>query len=173
MPRPKNRDVPKNSSSPAAAASCAGAPGSRRGPLGYARDLAPARCRFRSTQRSPFGGTLLFLSTIKPGVSPRLVEPPPASRGPFRKRPCTERADAPRPARRPTEAYPPRYGEGGQRSRRGCSGTRMPGSEGMDPWRPAPRVPCAVPARRNSPGTFLIHLRDEGEECPRTRRGAP
>ena len=55
---------------------------------------------------------------------------PPASRGPFRKRPCTERVDAPRPARRPAEAYPPRYGEGGQRSRRGCSGPRMPGSPG-------------------------------------------
>ena len=41
----------------------------------------------------------------------------PASRGPLPKRPCTERVDAPLPARRSTEAYPLRYGEGGQRSR--------------------------------------------------------
>ena len=73
---------------------------------------------------------------------------PPASRDPFLKRPCTERVDAPRPARRPGEAYPPRYGEGGQRSRSGCSGPRMPGSEGMDLWGPVspcaewPPVPC-------------------------------
>src|SRR3989337_1584262 len=60
----------------------------------------------------------------------RLITEPPASRGPFLKRPCTERVDAPRPARRPAEAYPPRYGEGGQRSRRGCRGPRKPGSEG-------------------------------------------
>src|SRR3990172_6056027 len=37
----------------------------------------------------------------------------PASRGPLPKRPCTERVDAPLPARRPTEAYPLRYGEEG------------------------------------------------------------
>src|SRR3990172_2515607 len=28
-------------------------------------------------------------------------------------------------------------------------------------------------ARPNSPGTLLIHLRDEGEECPRPVRGTP
>ena len=75
---------------------------------------------------------------------------PPASRDPFLKRPCTERVDAPRPARRQTEAYPPRYGEGGQRSRSGCSGPRMPGSEGMDLWRPAsqgPRDPALAAGR--------------------------
>jgi len=60
----------------------------------------------------------------------------PASRVPFPKSPCTERGDAPPPARRPTEAYPLRYGEGGERCRGGCSGPRMPGSEGMEPWRP-------------------------------------
>ena len=60
----------------------------------------------------------------------------PASRGLLPKRPCTERVDAPLPARRPTEAYSLRYGEGGQRSRSGCSAPRMPGSEGMAPWRP-------------------------------------
>jgi hypothetical protein len=60
----------------------------------------------------------------------------PAARGPLPKRPCTETVDAPLPARRPTEAYPLRYGEGGRRSRSGCSGRRMPGSEGMAPWRP-------------------------------------
>ena len=31
------------------------APGSRRGPLGYARDRAPARCRFRSPGTFPWG----------------------------------------------------------------------------------------------------------------------
>jgi hypothetical protein len=61
----------------------------------------------------------------------------PVSRGPLPKRPSTERVDAPHPTRRPTEAYPLRYGEGGQRSRSGCSGPRMPGSEEMVPWRPA------------------------------------
>jgi hypothetical protein len=60
----------------------------------------------------------------------------PASRGPLPKRPSTERVDAPHPARRPTEAYPQRYGEGGQRRRGGCSGHRMPGSDGMVPWMP-------------------------------------
>jgi hypothetical protein len=57
----------------------------------------------------------------------------PAFGGPLPKRPCTERVDAPRPARRPTEAYPRRYGEGGKRSRRRCSGPRMPGSSGNGP----------------------------------------
>jgi hypothetical protein len=38
----------------------------------------------------------------------------PASRVPFPQRPCTERVDAPPPARRPTEAYPLRYDEGGE-----------------------------------------------------------
>jgi hypothetical protein len=41
-----------------------------------------------------------------------------------------ERVDAPRPARLPTEAYPRRYGERGQRRRGGCSGPRMPASSG-------------------------------------------
>ena len=82
---------------------------------------------------------------------------PPASRGPFLKRPCTERVDAPLPARRPTEAYPQRYGEEGQRRRSGRSGPRMPGSEGMDLWRPASqgprsRVPGSVAPRRAVPG---------------------
>src|SRR3990170_3731354 len=54
----------------------------------------------------------------------------PVSRGPLPKRPCTERVDAPLPPRRPREAYPWRYGEGGQRRRGGCSGPRMPGSSG-------------------------------------------
>src|SRR3972149_4244035 len=38
----------------------------------------------------------------------------------------------------------------------------------------APLRGCgAIPAtaRRNSPGTFLIHLRDAGEECPRPTLG--
>ena len=71
----------------------------------------------------------------------RSGEDPPASRDPFLKRPRTERVDAPRPARRPIETYPLWYGEGGQRSRSGCSGPRMPGSEGMDLWGPV--SPCA------------------------------
>src|SRR3990172_7080523 len=65
----------------------------------------------------------------------------PACRDPLLKRPGTGRVDAPRPASRPTEASPPRYGEGGQRSRRGCSDPRMPGSEGMDLWRTASQGP--------------------------------
>src|SRR3990172_1805485 len=44
-------------------------PGSRRGPLGYARDRAPARCRFRSTR---------FL----PRSTGRLVDPPASPRVP-------------------------------------------------------------------------------------------
>ena len=55
--------------------------GSRRGPLGYARDLAPARCRFRSTRFLPFSGTLLQPHYRQPpGVSPRLVDPPASPR---------------------------------------------------------------------------------------------
>src|SRR4030065_225961 len=50
------------------AAPSTGDPGSRRGPLGYARDLAPARCRFRSTR---------FL----PRSTGRLVDPPAAPYG--------------------------------------------------------------------------------------------
>src|SRR3970040_1113458 len=46
-----------------------GDPCSRRGPLGYARDLAPARCRFRSTR---------FL----PRSTGRLVDPPASPRVP-------------------------------------------------------------------------------------------
>jgi hypothetical protein len=120
------------------------------------------------------GGGLRFMAR-------RVMHPhacAPASRGPFRKRPCIERVDAPLPARRPTEAYPLRYGEGGQRSRSGCSDPRMPGSEGMAPWRSVPlRPPPAAAAPetwdprrcggfREAGGTFLIHLRDAGEECP-------
>jgi len=74
----------------------------------------------------------------------------PESGGPFRKRPCIERVDAPLPARRLTEAYPLRYGEGGQRRRGGCSGTRMPGSEGMILWMPdslrPPPAACSAQA---------------------------
>src|SRR3990170_1171612 len=79
----------------------------------------------------------------------RIHTGPPASRGPFLKRPCTERVDAPLPARRPTEAYPQRYGEGGQRRRSGCSGPRMPGSEGMDLWRPASQGPRYLPRKED------------------------
>ncbi len=66
------------------------------------------------------------------------------------KRPCIERVDAPLPARRPTEAYPLRYGEGGQRRRSGCSGPRMPGSERMDPGRPERRLAGASQVERRS-----------------------
>ena len=94
------------------------------------------------------GGSLASSLDLRYTRKSALALPPgklrPASMGPLPKRPCTERADAPRPARRPTEAYPRRYGEGGQRSRRGCSGPRMPGSEGMAPWMPAP-LPSAAP----------------------------
>ncbi|KRT71878.1 MAG: hypothetical protein XU12_C0030G0001, partial [Deltaproteobacteria bacterium CSP1-8] len=174
-------------------------------PLGYASDLAPARCRFRSTQVLPRSTGRLVDPPASPRVPRALVSsypdaggaaegrgvraelsgrkvkrrlagssrverrsenppprmrkpamapcngarscgarrrrernvPVPASRGPFRKRSCTERVDAPHPARRQTEAYPQRYGEGWQRSRCGCNGPRMPGSDGMCLWRPA------------------------------------
>jgi len=36
----------------------------------------------------------------------------------------------------PDRGVPTGYGEGGERCRGGCSGHRMPGSEGMEPWRP-------------------------------------
>jgi len=78
----------------------------------------------------------------------------PASRGPLPKRPCTERVDAPLPARRPTETYPLRYGEGGQRSRSGCSGPRMPGSSGNGP-RETGAQPCRFTARRATNGAPL------------------
>ena len=81
------------------------------------------------------GGLRSWLAVrCTPGLS--LTSLRPVSGGPFRKRPCTERVDAPHPARRQTEAYPLRYGEGWRRSRCGCSGPRMPGSDGMGPWRP-------------------------------------
>src|SRR3989337_3270494 len=56
------------------AAPSTGDPGSRRGPLGYARDLAPARCRFRSTR---------FL----PRSTGRLVDPPASPRIPDNRHP--------------------------------------------------------------------------------------
>jgi hypothetical protein len=156
----------------------------------------PARCRFRSPECSPFGKTLLFLSTNKTGMSPRLVDPPgiqgfvpeeAVHRSAFAKAaadrpPHFRSASIPGGARSEVgrEARCARRGtvREGQRSRRGCSGTRMPGSEGMDPWRPAPRVlgcggetkngPAGPPRRavellRNVPvltlrGTFLSQV---------------
>ena len=56
------------------AAPSTGDPGSRRGPLGYARDLAPACCRFRSTR---------FL----PRSTGRLVDPPASPRVPGSRHP--------------------------------------------------------------------------------------
>ena len=59
-------------------------------PLRYARDLAPARCRFRSTRFLPFGGALLPpYYPQPPGVSPRL-------------------ASGPRPTNKPCGAFPVR-----------------------------------------------------------------
>jgi hypothetical protein len=116
---------------------------------------------------------------------------PPASGDPFLKRPCTERDDAPRPARRPAEAYPPRYGEGGQRSRSGCSGPRMPGSPGNgsvgagEPGAPvvSPRVrsrsraPCKVPQRSISRNAwiriFVLPSRGPGSSPSSVRTGRP
>ena len=88
----------------------------------------------------------------------------PASRGAFRKRPCTERADAPRPARPPIEAYPQRYGEGGQRSRRGCSGPRMPGSYGNGPLEAGAQA-CGFIARRATKRAAPLRGRGAGP-CP-------
>ena len=98
------------------------------------------------------GGLRSWLAVrCTPGLS--LTSLRPVSGGPFRKRPCTERVDAPLPARRPTEAYPLRYGEGGQRSRSGCSGPRMPGSDGMGPWRPVLlRLLRPVPGEKGAAG---------------------
>jgi hypothetical protein len=109
---------------------------------------------------------------------------PPASRGLFLKRPCTGRVDAPRPARRPAEAYPPRYGEGGQRSRGGCSGPRMPGSEGLDLWRPAsqgpgkqakrPALQRGASPRRTTQGTGILPLGgDTPQRTTRNRNVSP
>jgi hypothetical protein len=103
---------------------------------------------------------------------------PPACRDPFLKRPCTKRVDAPLPARRPTEAYPPRYGEGGQRSRGGCSSPRMPGSEGMDlcrPVSPGPRDPALVSGRTTAaPGTgHRLDCRSELRDAVLRMRTAP
>jgi len=48
-------------------------PGSRGIPQSYARDLAPARCGFRSSDRTPQGGdTLLSLHTPLCGT-PRIA----------------------------------------------------------------------------------------------------
>ena len=94
----------------------------------------------------------------------------PASRGPFRKRPCTERADAPRPARPPIEAYPQRYGEGGQRSRRGCSGPRMPGSYGNGPPGgrcAAVRIHRTASHERSPPPRLRSETRDRLRPIPR------
>src|SRR4030042_7106081 len=78
---------------------------------------------------------------------------PPASIGPFLKRPCTERVDAPRPARRPAEAYPPRYGEGGRRSR----------SEGPVPGRGGSRGEADAPSdREGRPSAAQGYWRDAG-----------
>src|SRR4030067_1598068 len=78
----RNGNVPGVSPLGVSPGTATGAPGSRRGPLGYARDLAPARCRFRSTQVLPFSGTLLQPHYRQPpGVSPRLVDPPASPRG--------------------------------------------------------------------------------------------
>ena len=55
---------------------------------------------------------LIYQEPVAPGPRLSAQQPQdggavrPVSRGPFRKRPCIERVDAPLPARRPTEAYP-------------------------------------------------------------------
>src|SRR3990172_3803882 len=51
----------------------------------------------------------------------------------------------------------------------------VPGARGRLPLRYARdlRPLAAGSARPNSPGTFLIHLRDAGKECPRPVRGTP
>ena len=54
------------------------------------------------------------------------------------------------------------------------SDTEDPGSRGASaPLRSRSAPARCRSARRDSPGTFLIHLRDAGEECPRPVRGTP
>jgi hypothetical protein len=57
-------------------------------------------------------------------------------------------------------------------------GSKRFGATADDPPQPWRRrmILCPLAAnsvRRNSPGTFLIHLRDAGEECPRPRCAEP
>jgi len=59
----------------------------------------------------------------------------------------------------PDRSVPLRYAEEGQRSRSGCSGPRMPGSEGMDPRRPVSLRP--PPSARSAYGA----PRCEGSGC--------
>jgi len=144
-------------------------PASFSGPKDSRGDSAPLRSRpcarslrLRSPKGSPHGGDSLFS-----------LHTPPASRGPFRKRPSTERVDAPHPARRPTEAYPQRYGEGGQRRRGGCSGPRMPGSEGMALW-----MPVACGARGGGRREAVLYAGERnrqraGEDRERSLSGIP
>src|SRR3990172_11495848 len=78
----------------------------------------------------------------------------PASRGPLPKRPCTERVDAPLPARRPTEAYPQRYGEGGNEAGADAAALECRDLAGMDPWRPASLRPRSFGLLRRQPGAL-------------------
>jgi hypothetical protein len=57
------------------------AKGSRAGFLFATLATCARSLPFRSTQFPPFGGTLLFHSMIKSGVSPRSEEPPAAPLG--------------------------------------------------------------------------------------------
>jgi hypothetical protein len=82
----------------------------------------------------------------------------PASRVPFPKRPCTERVDAPPPARRPTEAYP-------------CGTTR----EGNDAGADAAGLECRD-LREWSPGgrcaAVQVYRTASHERSPALRGGA-
>src|SRR3970282_3040215 len=66
---PSDKGAPNRALLRRASPAAPGAPGARGGPLGYASDLAPARCRFRSTQ-------------VLPRSTGRLVDPPASPRVP-------------------------------------------------------------------------------------------
>src|SRR3990170_9093623 len=113
------------------------------------------RCGRAPVARAPVIGSAA--SEGAPFVARRAVDPhgcAPASRGPLPKRPCTERVDAPLPARRPTEAYPQRYGEGGNEAGADAAALECRDLAGMDPWRPASLRPCSFGFLRRQPGAL-------------------
>src|SRR3990172_11344582 len=128
---------------------------------------APRGAQGNGSASSSFAAHAATEDKSEGGFAPPALRPHhhlrPASRDPFRKRPCIERVDAPHPARRPPEAYPRRYDEGGQRCRGGCSGPRMPGSDGMGPWKPAPPLlRLAAPVVRRPEGACNCVTRRPG-----------
>src|SRR3990172_4198622 len=124
-----------------------GAPGSRGGPLGYARDLAPARCRFRSTRVLPLSTGRLVDPPASPSV-PGCRRSKPKERG--RREGTARRGGS--AAGRPTSGAP----------LRGCGAIAAPArcrfrSPGTFPWGDIPI--SGITLRSVPPLT--------GKECPR------